>query len=52
MYQNIFLFDDLTVASSYIGKIKNAIKESFKYDEKAKRVLNKYLTYLFSFYKL
>ncbi len=51
-YQNIFLFDDLTVASSYIGKIKTLIKESFKYHEKAKKVLCRYLTLLQNYYKM
>lgn len=51
-YQNIFLFDDLAVASGYIGKLKNTIKQSFKYDEKAKKVLCKYLTLLQNYYKM
>lgn len=51
-YQNIFLFDDLTVASSYIGKIKNTIKESIKYDEKVKKILGRYLTLLQNYYKM
>lgn len=51
-YQNIFLFDDITVASSYIGKIKNIIKQSFKYDEKVKKVLCAYLTLLQNYYKM
>ena len=51
-YQNIFLFDDLTVASSYIGKLKNTIKQSIKYDEKVKNVLCRYLTLLQNYYKI
>lgn len=51
-YQNIFLFDDLTVTSSYIGKMKNTIKQSLKYDEKAKKVLCMYLTLLLNYYKM
>lgn len=51
-YQNIFLFDDLTVASSYFGKLKNIIQQSAKYEEKAKKVLCKYLSLLLDYYKL
>lgn len=51
-YQNIFLFDDLAVASGYIGKLKNRIKQSLKYDEKAKKVLCRYLTLLQNYYKM
>lgn len=51
-YRNIFLFDDITIASSYIGKIKGIIEKNIKYEEKAKKTLHKYLTLLLNYYKL
>lgn len=51
-YTSLFLFDDYTIASSYIYKLKDIVSTRFSCDEKAQRTLNKYLSYLLEFYKL
>lgn len=50
-YTNLFLFDDNTTLSSYVKKIREMIAVDIKLDEKARKVLNKYLDYLVEFYK-
>ncbi len=51
-YPNFFLFDDTNIVSGYIKKVREIINQSLKYDEKSKKVLNKYLNFLLKFYKL
>ena len=51
-YPNFFLFDDVTIASGYIKKVKEIIEGNLKYDDKTKKVLYKYLKYLLNYYKL
>lgn len=51
-YTSLFLFDDYTIASSYIYKLKEIVSVKYSCDEKALRILNRYLSYLLEFYKL
>ena len=51
-YDNIFLFDDMTIFCSYAKRIREMISNSMKYSEKQKRVLSRYLDYIYNFYRL
>ena len=50
-YVNFFLFDDNTVLSTYVKKVRTQISLSMVFDDSSKKILNKYLDYLVSFYK-
>jgi hypothetical protein len=50
-YTNFFLFDDLSILANYTKKVRELINGNYKYDEKTKKILNKYLDYLVKFYK-
>lgn len=50
-YTNFFLFDDNTILSNYVKKVCEIINSHLRYDEKTKKVLNKYLDYLVKYYK-
>lgn len=50
-YDNFFLFDDKATLSNYVKKVREQIQYSSRFDEKAKKVLNRYLDYLVSYYK-
>lgn len=50
-YTNLFLFDDNATLSNYIKKIREMIDGNYRMEEKAKKVLNKYLNYLQQYYK-
>ncbi len=50
-YTNLFLFDDTATLANYVKKIKDNIEGSVKFDPKAKKVLNKYLNFLWDYYK-
>lgn len=51
-YTNFFLFDDNAILSNYVKKVREIINSDLRYDDKTKKVLNKYLDYLVSFYKV
>lgn len=51
-YTSLFLFDDFTTASSYIYKLKDLVNQTYLQNEKARKVLLKYLKYLLEYYKL
>ena len=46
------LFDDFTTASSYIYKLKDLVNQTYAQNEKAQKVLTKFLKYLLEYYKL
>lgn len=50
-YTNLFLFDDNATLANYVKKIREIVNLSVRYDEKSKRILNKYLNYLSEYYK-
>lgn len=50
-YDNFFLFDDNATMSNYVKKVREIITKSIKYEDNAKKVLNKYLDYLVNYYK-
>ena len=50
-YPNIFLFDDVNIASTYIKKVSEIIAKNMQFDEKAKKTFNRYLSYLSKYYK-
>jgi len=50
-YTNIFLFDDNATLTNYIKTIREKISASVHYDEKSRKILNKYLNYLLAYYK-
>ena len=50
-YTNFFLFDDNATLYNYVKKVREKISSSMKFDDKAKKVLNKYLDYLVKYYK-
>lgn len=50
-YTNLFLFDDNATLHNYISKIREMIEKGSQLDEKAKNVLNKYLSLLQQYYK-
>lgn len=50
-YNNIFLFDDNTIMSGYIKKVRNIVNKSLKYGEKNKKILNKYLDLIQEYFK-
>lgn len=50
-YTNLFLFDDNQTLFNYIKKIREMINGNYKFDDKAKRILNKALDYLHQYYK-
>ena len=50
-YTNFFLFDDNVILASYSKKVRDQINNSIKFEEKAKKALNKSLDYLVKFYK-
>ena len=51
-YTSLFLFDDFTTASSYIYKLKDLVNQTYAQNEKAQKVLTKFLKYLLEYYKL
>lgn len=51
-YPNFFLFDDTVIASGYIKKVKETLDNSMRFEEKTKKILKKYLSYLLEFYKI
>lgn len=50
-YTNFFLFDDNAILSNYVKRIREMMETDLRYDEKVKKVFNKYLDYLVKFYK-
>ena len=50
-YTNFFLFDDNAILSNYVKRIREMMEFDLRYDEKVKKVFNKYLDYLVKFYK-
>ena len=50
-YDNLFLFDDFTTASSYIYKIREQVNILYAHNEKALKALNICLKYLLDYYK-
>ena len=50
-YTNLFLFDDNATMSNYIKKLREMIDGNYRIEEKSKRILNKYLNYLYQYYK-
>lgn len=48
---NFFLFDDKNILYNYIQKVRNIIDIESKYDERTKKILNKYLDYILTFYR-
>ena len=50
-YTNFFLFDDNATLSNYIKKVREKVVNDFRFEEKAKKLLNKYLDFLIEFYK-
>lgn len=50
-YTNFFLFDDNAILSNYVKRIREMMETDLRYDEKVKKVFNKYLNYLVKFYK-
>ncbi len=50
-YTNFFLFDDNATMSNYVKKVRENITRNMRFDDKAKKILNKYLDYLVEFYK-
>lgn len=50
-YTNLFLFDDNPTLYNYIKKLREMIGINFRFEDKAKRTLNKYLDYLVQYYK-
>lgn len=50
-YTNFFLFDDNAILSNYVKRIREMMESDLRYDEKVKKVFNKYLDYLVKFYK-
>lgn len=51
-YTNWFLFDDNATMVNYVKKIKEQITFSIKFDEKARKILNKSLDLLWKYYKV
>ena len=51
-YTDFFLFDSNVVLSSYVKKVRTNIESSLKYNDKEKKVLIKYLNYLYDYYRL
>ena len=49
-YTNFFLFDDNATLNNYVKKVREKISTSYKLEEKNKKVLNKYLDYIISYY--
>ena len=50
-HTNFFLFDDNATLSNYIKKVREKVLRDTRFEEKAKKILNKYLDYLIEFYK-
>lgn len=50
-YTNLFLFDDNATLYNYAKKIREMVAVDCRFDEKARRILNKYLDYLMNFYR-
>ena len=50
-YTNFFLFDDNATMSNYVKKVRENITKNMRFDDKTKKILNKYLDYLVEFYK-
>ncbi len=50
-YTNIFLFDDNAILSNYLKKIETIINSNYNFDKRAKKILNRYLSFLWEFYK-
>lgn len=50
-YTNFFLFDDNATLSNYIKKVRERVMKDIRFEEKAKKLLNRYLDYLVEFYK-
>lgn len=50
-YTNFFLFDDNATLSNYVKKVREKVLRDLRFEEKAKKVFNKYLDYLVEFYK-
>ena len=51
-YNSFFLFDDVPTFSNYAKKVKEVVYKDFQTNEKALKVLNKYIKYLIEFYKI
>lgn len=51
-YTNWFLFDDNATMVNYVKKIKEQITFSIKFDEKARKILNRSLDLLWKYYKV
>ena len=50
-YVNFFLFDDKNILYNYIQKVRGVVDVNSKYDDKAKKILNRYLDYILAFYR-
>ena len=50
-YTNLFLFDDNATLYNYVKKIREMVAVDCHFDEKARKILNKYLDYLIGFYR-
>lgn len=50
-YVSFYLFDNNTIAYSYIKRVSEKVDTNIKYDEKKKKILKKYLNYINEFYK-
>lgn len=51
-YTNLFLFDDNATLANYTKKIREQIAFSSRLDDNAKKILNRYLDWLVSYYKM
>lgn len=50
-YVSFYLFDDNAIAYNYIKKVSDIIERNVNFDDKKKKVLKKYLKYVYAFYK-
>ncbi len=50
-YISFFLFDDKYILSNYVTKVRELVCDNLHYDERAKKILNKYLDYVLGYYK-
>lgn len=50
-YTNLFLFDDTAIMQNYVKKIREIISQKITYDDKTKKILNRYLDYIVGYYK-
>jgi hypothetical protein len=50
-YNNFYLFDSNLTLSNYSKKVREKIDASLKFDDKAKKTLNRYIDYIIEYYK-